>query len=200
MFARFSDRARSAVVEAQADARELGHTHIGTEHLLLGLLRVQDGSAAAVLESLGVRHETVRARVVERLGISEATPPSKMPFDPETKQAFELALREALAMGHNQIGTEHLLLALVRVKDGAAAAILDELEIDADRLRTAVNQERTPATLRASAAMLRRGFEYHVEHCDEVLVKRLNQLGREGWELVAVTQAERYQLVFKRKR
>jgi ATP-dependent Clp protease ATP-binding subunit ClpA len=133
---RFSRRARAAVGAAQDAARSLGHDHVGTEDVLLGLLAVEEGGAARVLEALGVEADAVRDRVAEGPG----SPGGRLPFAPETKKALELSLREALALGLSCIGTEHVLLGLVR-EDGAAAQLLSELGADADRIRAQVGRD-----------------------------------------------------------
>lgn len=135
MFERFTERARQVVVLAQEEARNLRHNYIGTEHLLLGLLREADGVAARVLGSLEVSLEEVRGEVTRIVGEGENDPQGQIPFTPRAKKVLELALREALSLGHNYIGTEHILLGLVRESEGVAARILNDLEVDADRVR-----------------------------------------------------------------
>src|SRR5256714_1638315 len=115
MFERFTERARQVVVLAQEEARILKHNYIGTEHILLGLLREEEGLAARVLESLDITVERVRAQVVRIVGSGEEVTSGQIPFTPRAKKVLELALREALSLGHNYIGTEHILLGLVRV-------------------------------------------------------------------------------------
>ena len=117
MFERFTDRAQHAVELAQDEARGLGHDHVGMEHLLLGLLREEDGLAARVLHELGVTAENVRPHVSALVGRRDEVATGRIPFTPGAKKALELALREALSLGHNYIGTEHLLLGLVRGED-----------------------------------------------------------------------------------
>ena len=121
MFERFTDRARQTVVLAQEEARRLNHTHIGTEHLLLGLLREGDGAAAQALKRFGLALADVRADVIGITGEGSKSPPGHIPFTPRSKKVLELSLREALQMGHNYIGTEHILLGLVREGEGVAA-------------------------------------------------------------------------------
>ena len=130
MFERFTERARQVVVLAQEEARTLKHNYIGTEHILLGLLREEEGLAARVLESLDITVERVRAQVVRIVGSGEEVTSGQIPFTPRAKKVLELALREALRLGHNYIGTEHILLGLVRENEGVAARIL--LDFDAD--------------------------------------------------------------------
>ncbi|HMK99381.1 MAG TPA: Clp protease N-terminal domain-containing protein [Acidimicrobiales bacterium] len=139
MFERFTDRARASLSYAQDEARELGHDFIGTEHLLLGLLREGDGVAAKALEALGVSLEETRERVAEMIGTGSASDPaSSPPFTPRAKKVLELSLREALQIGHNYIGTEHLLLGLVREGDGVAARVLVASGADLTRVRQQV--------------------------------------------------------------
>jgi ATP-dependent Clp protease ATP-binding subunit ClpC len=124
VFERFTERARQVVVLAQEEARILKHNYIGTEHILLGLLREEEGLAARVLESLDITVERVRAQVVRIVGSGEEVTSGQIPFTPRAKKVLELALREALSLGHNYIGTEHILLGLVRENEGVAARIL----------------------------------------------------------------------------
>ena len=138
MFERFTERARQVVVLAQEEARVLRHKYIGTEHLLLGLLREADGVAARVLSTLEVSLEGVRGEVTRMAGEGDNESQGQIPFTPRAKKVLELALREALSLGHNYIGTEHILLGLVRETEGVAARILGDLEVDADRVRQEV--------------------------------------------------------------
>jgi Clp amino terminal domain, pathogenicity island component len=127
MFERFTDRARRVVVLSQEEAVGLKHNYIGTEHLLLGLIREREGVAAKALESLGISLEAVRAEVEEIIGEGQTTPGGQIPFTPRAKKVLELSLREALQLGHNYIGTEHILLGLVREGEGVAAQVLVKL-------------------------------------------------------------------------
>ncbi len=140
MFERFTERARQAIVLAQDEARLLRHNYIGTEHLLLGLLREEDGVARRVLESLGISAEPVRGRVVAIVGEGEgeAVPAGQIPFTPRAKKVLELGLREGLSLGHDHIGTEHILLGIARENDGVAARILLDLGADDETIRDAV--------------------------------------------------------------
>ncbi len=138
MFERFTDRARRVVVLAQEEARMLNHNHIGTEHILLGLIHEGNGVGAKALESLGISLEAARHRIEELVGQGGSAPIGHIPFTPRAKKVLELSLREALELGHNYIGTEHILLGLIRVGDGVAAQVLDELGADASRLRQEV--------------------------------------------------------------
>jgi ATP-dependent Clp protease ATP-binding subunit ClpC len=126
MFERFTDRARRVVVLAQDEARLLNHNYIGTEHVLLGLLREAEGVAAQTLEALGISLEVVRARVEEIIGTGggRTSESAHVPFTPRAKKVLEISLREALHLGHNYIGTEHLLLGLIREGEGVAAQVL----------------------------------------------------------------------------
>jgi len=124
MFERFTDRARQTVVLAQEEARDLAHDHIGTEHLLLGLLREGEGIAAVALRLLGVELARTRAAVEEMIGRGTETPAGNIPFTPRAKKVLELSLREALQLGHNYIGTEHILLGVVREGEGVGAQVL----------------------------------------------------------------------------
>jgi ATP-dependent Clp protease ATP-binding subunit ClpC len=135
MFERFTERARQVVVLAQEEARSLKHNYIGTEHLLLGLLREEEGVAARVLDGLEVSVEEVRAAVVRIVGSGEESPQGQIPFTPRAKKVLELALREALSLGHNYIGTEHILLGLVREDEGVAARILLDLDAEPEKIR-----------------------------------------------------------------
>ena len=138
MFERFTERARQVVVLAQEEARALKHNYIGTEHLLLGLLREEEGVAARVLDGLEVSVEEVRAAVVRIVGSGEESPQGQIPFTPRAKKVLELALREALSLGHNYIGTEHILLGLVREDEGVAARILLDLDAEPEKIRNEV--------------------------------------------------------------
>src|SRR5687767_6676821 len=140
MFERFTDRARRVVVLAQEEARMLSHNYIGTEHILLGLIHEGDGIAAKALESLGVSLEAVRAQVEEIIGQGQQAPSGHIPFTPRAKKVLELSLREALQLGHNYIGTEHILLGLIREGEGVAAQVLVKLGADLNRVRQQVIQ------------------------------------------------------------
>jgi ATP-dependent Clp protease ATP-binding subunit ClpC len=140
VFERFTDRARRSVVLAQEEARMLNHDYIGTEHILLGLLHEEDGVAAKALTSLGISLEAARLRIEEIIGRGQATVPGHIPFTPKAKKVLELSLREALQLGHNYIGTEHILLGLIREGEGVAAQVLQELGADLNRVRRTVIQ------------------------------------------------------------
>jgi hypothetical protein len=138
MFERFTDRARRVVVLAQEEARLLNHDHIGTEHLLLGLIHEGEGVGARTLESLGISLEAVRLEVEAIIGVGTEKPPAHIPFTPRAKKVLELSLREALQLSHNYIGTEHILLGLIREGEGQGAQVLAKLGGTLERVRQAV--------------------------------------------------------------
>jgi len=140
MFERFTDRARRVVVLAQEEARMLNHNYIGTEHILLGLIHEGEGVAAKALEALGISLEAVRSQVEEIIGQGQQAPSGHIPFTPRAKKVLELSLREALQLGHNYIGTEHILLGLIREGEGVAAQVLVKLGADLSRVRNQVIQ------------------------------------------------------------
>ncbi|MDQ3640395.1 MAG: ATP-dependent Clp protease ATP-binding subunit [Actinomycetota bacterium] len=140
MFERFTDRARRVVVLAQEEARLLNHNYIGTEHILLGLIHEGEGVAAKALEQLGISLEAVRTQVEEIIGQGGSSPSGHIPFTPRAKKVLELSLREALQLGHNYIGTEHILLGLIREGEGVAAQVLVKLGADLSRVRQQVIQ------------------------------------------------------------
>jgi ATP-dependent Clp protease ATP-binding subunit ClpA len=156
MFERFTDRARRVVVLAQEEARMLSHNYVGTEHILLGLIHEGEGVAARALESLGITLETVRQQVEEIIGRGQQAPSGSIPFTPRAEKVLKLARREALQLGHNYIGTEHILLGLIREGEGVAAHVLVGLGADLDRVRQQVltllhgwQGEDEPGTVRA---------------------------------------------------
>ena len=140
MFERFTDRARRVVVLAQEEARMLNHNYIGTEHILLGLIHEGEGVAAKAIESMGISLDAVRAQVEEIIGQGQQAPSGHIPFTPRAKKVLELSLREALQLGHNYIGTEHILLGLIREGEGVAAQVLVKLGADLNRVRSQVIQ------------------------------------------------------------
>jgi ATP-dependent Clp protease ATP-binding subunit ClpC len=162
VFERFTDRARRVVVLAQEEARLLSHNYIGTEHILLGLIHEGEGVAAKALESLGISLEAVRSQVEEIIGQGGSSPSGHIPFTPRAKKVLELSLREALQLGHNYIGTEHILLGLIREGEGVAAQVLVKLGADLSRVRQQViqllsgysgpGQEKAGATAGGSAS------------------------------------------------
>jgi ATP-dependent Clp protease ATP-binding subunit ClpC len=138
VFERFTDRARRVVVLAQEEARMLNHNYIGTEHILLGLIHEDQGVAAKALQSLNISLDVVREQVEEMIGRSTTAPTGTIPFTPRAKKVLELSLREALELGHNYIGTEHLLLGLMREGEGVGAQVLMKLGADLTRIREQV--------------------------------------------------------------
>jgi ATP-dependent Clp protease ATP-binding subunit ClpC len=138
VFERFTERARQVVVLAQDEARALRHNYIGTEHILLGLLREEEGLAARILESLEITVEGVRDQVARIVGSGDVPASGMIPFTPRAKRVLEFSLREALSLGHNYIGTEHLLLGLVRENQGVAIQILRDFDADAEKVRNVV--------------------------------------------------------------
>jgi ATP-dependent Clp protease ATP-binding subunit ClpA len=140
VFEQFTDRARRVVVLAQEEARLLNHNYVGTEHILLGLIHEGEGVAATALESLGISLEAVRAQVEQIIGRGQQAPTGHIPFTPRSKKVLELSLREAKQLGHDYIGTEHILLGLVREGEGVAAQVLVKLGADQSRVRQQVLQ------------------------------------------------------------
>jgi ATP-dependent Clp protease ATP-binding subunit ClpC len=138
VFERFTERGRQVVVFAQDEARALKHNYIGTEHILLGLLREEEGIAAQALDAFEVTLEEVRAQVAQIVGQGDEVVSGQIPFTPRAKKVLDLALREAISLGHNHIGTEHILLALVRENGSVAMRILLDLGADAETIRDAV--------------------------------------------------------------
>jgi ATP-dependent Clp protease ATP-binding subunit ClpC len=138
VFERFTERARQVVVLAQDEARALKHNYIGTEHLLLGLLREEEGLAARVLGSLGVTLEGARGQVARIVGFGDEPSVGQIPFTPRGKKVLELSLREGLSLGHNFIGTEHILLGIARENQGVASRILLDFGVDAEAVRNQV--------------------------------------------------------------
>ncbi len=163
MFERFTEQARQVVVLAQEEARTLKHDYIGTEHILLGLLREQEGVAAGVLESLEITVERVRGQVLRIVGTGDAVI-SQIPFTPRAKKVLELALREALNLGHNYIGTEHILLGLVRENEGLASRILLDFDAGPDKLRREVIRALSrPGGSRESQGGAVPGVEFRIQ-------------------------------------
>lgn len=157
MFERFTDHARQVIVRAQEESRLLHHGHIGTEHLLLGIVGVPDNPAVLVLAGLGLTPEAVRSAVLAALPPGRAAPSGHIPFTPKAKKALELSLRIALELNHNHIGAEHLLLGLMRVDDGGAAQILAAAGVDLPAAREAVRGlQSAPATPPSIPADLQR--------------------------------------------
>jgi ATP-dependent Clp protease ATP-binding subunit ClpC len=140
MFEKFSDRARRVVVLSQEEARLLNHNYIGTEHILLGLVHEDEGVAARALESLNIRLDAVRRQVEGIIGRGGSPPSDHIPFTPRAKKVLELSLREAIQLGHNYIGTEHILLGLVREGEGVACQVLVKLGVELPKVRARVQQ------------------------------------------------------------
>lgn len=138
LFERFTEPARRVVVLAQEEARLLKHSYIGTEHLLLGLMNEEEGIAARVLTDLGIDLPSLRHQVEEIIGVGTSSPRGHIPFTPRSKSVLEMSLRESLQLGHNYIGTEHILLGLLREGEGVAAQILNRLGVDLTPIRDAV--------------------------------------------------------------
>ena len=148
MFERFTDRARRVLVYAQEEARDLDHAFIGTEHILLGLIREGDGVAAKALDALGITYDVVREKVKAMTELVAEDSSHSQPFTPRTKKVLELSLREALQLGHSYIGTEHILLGIVRQGDGAAVRILHELGLELSDIQTQVVQLMSSLSIR----------------------------------------------------
>lgn len=138
MFERMTERSRQSIVFAREEARSLKHSYIGTEHLLLGLLREKEGLAAKSLDALGITTEMVRADIVKIVGYGEDVTGGQIPFTPQCKKVLELTLREALSLGHNYIGTERILLGLIRENEGVAMRILLDHDVDSEQIRNEV--------------------------------------------------------------
>ncbi len=182
-FGRFTDQARHVMVLTQDEARLLNHNYIGTEHLLLGLIREGDGIAANALTGLGISLQAVRAHIEEIIGRGMSAPTGHIPFTPRTKKVMDLSLREALRLGHNYIGTEHLLLGLVREGEGVAAQVLVKLGADHARLREEVLRllaEGTPASHRERGMP---GVPSDLDRYDQ-------QLAKVRWAMDAAIEAQ----------
>ena len=183
MFERFTDRARRVVVLAQDEARALNHNYIGTEHLLLGLIHEGEGVAAKALESMDVTLDKARAQVVEIIGEGQSAPSGHIPFTPLAKKVLELSLREALQLSHNYIGTEHILLGLLREGEGVAVQALGNLDVDLAALRQAVMQLLSgydaKETVGSGASALKEGTPSGSAILDQ-FGRNLTQAAREG--------------------
>jgi ATP-dependent Clp protease ATP-binding subunit ClpA len=185
MFERFTERARRAVAQAQEEARMLDHGYIGTEHILLGLLREGEGVAARALQSLGIRLDAVRQQVEEIIGRGQQAPSGHIPFTPRAKKVLELSLREAQKLGHNYIGTEHILLGLLREGDGVAAQVLVNLGADQNRVRQQVIQllhghqaeEPEPGLFAAREFRMLPGVQARLEAVEQRLTAIEQQVG-----------------------
>jgi hypothetical protein len=211
MFKRFTERARQVVVQAQQEANAWNHDYLGTEHLLLGLLREGGGIAAKVLAQLEITVEDVRAQVERIDGRGDKATGGQIPLTPCAKKALELSLREALALHHNHIGTEHILLGIRRERDGVGGRILADFDADLATIRAKVLEllERTPPETPEAVPRLEPSLRqpsswlFHVatwptrDAAD--LTTQLNELGAQGWQLAAVVPAaEQFQWVFQR--
>jgi ATP-dependent Clp protease ATP-binding subunit ClpC len=216
MFERFTERARQVVVLAQDEARGLQHNYIGTEHILLGLLREEEGLAARVLESLDITFEGVRAEVARIVGQGDEVTTGQIPFTPRAKKVLELSLKEALSLSHNYIGTEHILLGLVSENQGVASRILLGFGADAATIRDEMlatlsgtgGRPRSGGTIRAFATH-EPPDELHWEYDVRALTGRsdtwpqqLLRWRQEGWKLVAIVEEgdERRALLERRVR
>ncbi|MGH2768871.1 MAG: Clp protease N-terminal domain-containing protein, partial [Actinomycetota bacterium] len=140
MFERFTDRARRVVVLAQEEARHLNHNYIGTEHILLGLISEGEGVGAQALRALGFSLEAVRSQVGDIIGTGSSSPQGHIPFTPRAKKVLEISLREMHQLGHNHIGTEHILLGIIREGEGVAAQVLERMGAELERVRQQVIQ------------------------------------------------------------
>ncbi|MFC7432183.1 MULTISPECIES: ATP-dependent Clp protease ATP-binding subunit [unclassified Agrococcus] len=175
MFERFTDRARRVVVLAQEEAKMLNHNYIGTEHILLGLIHEGEGIAAKALEQLGISLDAVREQVQDIIGTGAQQSSGHIPFTPRAKKVLELSLREALQLGHNYIGTEHVLLGLIREGEGVAAQVLVKLGADLNRVRQTVNQLLSGTQSRESTTV---GGESQQQGGDQKGSQILDQFGR----------------------
>ena len=187
MFEQFTERARQVVVLAQEEARALRHEYIGTEHILLGLLREEEGLAARVLESLDITVERVSVQVVRIAGVGEEVGSGQIPFTPRAKKVLELALREALSLGHNFIGTEHILLGLVRENEGVAARILVDFDADSEKIRKEVIRMLSGPAGRRSGAQSGQGVAggTAAQGAGKKSTQLLDQFGRNFTKLAA---------------
>jgi ATP-dependent Clp protease ATP-binding subunit ClpC len=170
MFERFADPGRRVVVLAQEEARMLNHVYIGTEHILLGLIHEGEGVAAKALESLGISLDAVRQQVEETIGKGKTAPSGQIPFTPRAKKVMELSLRESIQLGHNYIGTEHILLGLIREGQGVAAQVLQKLGADLNRVREQVLQLLSGYRGGEDADLLATAAEREFGADDEVIV------------------------------
>jgi ATP-dependent Clp protease ATP-binding subunit ClpA len=214
VFERFTESARQVVVLGQDEARHFRHHHIGTEHLLLGLLREQEGVAAHVLEALGASLDDVRERIATIVGQGERPTPGQIPFTPRAKRALEESSSESRALGRDTVGTEHVLLGLTHDHTALACRILAELGADREKIRAVVQRsaaeppsrprrEDTPRPAPVPGARPP-DWEYRVERLervDELTQAWLDERGAEGWELsAALPVSDGVQAVFKRRR
>jgi ATP-dependent Clp protease ATP-binding subunit ClpC len=192
MFERFTERARQAIVLAQVEARGLKHNYIGTEHLLLGLLREEEGLAARALSSFDLTVWEVRAEVARIVGQGDEVEGGQIPFTPRTKKVLELSLREALELGHDYIGTEHLLLGLLQEGEGVAVRILVSLGATPAAIRDELLRTLSGARVEMRARP-RLNWEYAVrtlEGATESWPQQLTAWRGEGWELRAIVEED----------
>jgi ATP-dependent Clp protease ATP-binding subunit ClpC len=192
MFERFTERARQAIVLAQVEARGLKHNYIGTEHLLLGLLREEEGLAARALSSFDLTVWEVRAEVARIVGQGDEVEGGQIPFTPRTKKVLELSLREALELGHDYIGTEHLLLGLLQEGEGVAVRILVSLGATPAAIRDELLRTLSGARVEMRARP-RLNWEYAVrtlEGATESWPEQLTAWRGEGWELRAIVEED----------
>ncbi len=191
MFERFTDRARQVVVLAQDEARTLNHDHIGTEHVLLGLVDEGEGVAARALESIGIALDDVRAQVEEIVGHGAEVTSGHIPFTPRAKKVLDLSMKEALKLGHNYVGTEHILLGLIREGEGVAAQVLVKLGADLDRVR------RQVLTLLAGAAAEESDDEPAPPLAIDQFGRNLTRLAKEGRVNPAIGRAEEIERIMQ---
>jgi ATP-dependent Clp protease ATP-binding subunit ClpC len=210
MFERFTERARQVVVLAQAEAKAFKHNYIGTEHLLLGLLREEEGLAARVLESLDIELDEVRAQVVRIVGEGDEVVAGQIPFTPRAKKILEWSLREALELGHNYIGTEHVLLGLMRENEGVAVEVLNGFDADAEKVRGEIlrllSGPGRPGGRRVaveSGEVSPLTWEYGVRTLKgptQTWPAQLTSWRSEGWELLTVVEEDgRHRALLERR-
>ena len=192
LFEPFAPDGRRAIALAQDEARELGHPHLGTEHLLLGVLRVDDGDGARALASLGVHRDAVMSAIIEEVGRGSGAPEGTIPFTPRSKKALELALRESLAARSGAVDTGHVLLGLARVEEGVAARILTRLGVEVDTLRPSLIRHRS-----LGSYVVTRGPKPEPEDRYRVVRlsgsaeewdRTLNEAAAQGWRLFALAE------------
>jgi hypothetical protein len=200
-FARFTDRARRVMVLAQEEARLLNHNYLGTEHLLLGLVHEREGVAAKALASLGISLEAVRGQVEEIIGQGQSAPTGHIPFTPRAKKVLELSLREALQLGHNYVGTEHVLLGLLREGEGVAAQVLVKLGAGHARLRKQVlclldgtPTSRDERELPSGPA----GLDYYDQQLDKVRQAKDAAIAAQEFDIAATLRVAEKQLLDRR--
>lgn len=186
LFTRFTERGRAAVAAAREQARALGHDHVGTGHLLLGLLAAGAGPGAEALAALGLTLERGREEVGRRVPAGTEERPGRIPFEPGAKKALELALREALALHHDYIGTEHLLLGIVREGEGVGAEVVRGVEPDAGKVRACVLRALGPTVELRPPADLPPFLVVELDGPPSAWEERLNDAAARGYELVEV--------------